>query len=70
MTQFIRPTLPLAARQPCADPVPLPDRDLSEGEATNLWGKDRAALRACEPRRAAAVAAVDNSKPTSEGGHQ
>ncbi len=62
-TQIIRPAVPALARQPCAAPAALPDRDLTESEATSLWGRDRAALRQCEPRRAAAIAAIDGTTP-------
>ncbi len=58
-TEFVQPTLPLVARQACAEPVQLPDRSLTPREITPLWGKDRSALLTCEARRAAAVAAVD-----------
>ena len=61
--EFVKPTLPTAARKRCADPVDLPDRDLLEGEATDLWNIDRASLRICETRRAAGVAAVDGAVP-------
>lgn len=54
-----RPTVPSQARIPCADPAVIPDRDISEAEATTLWGRDRGALRTCEQRRAAAVEAAD-----------
>lgn len=54
--------LPEAARQPCADPRKLPDRDLTSREVATNWGADRAALATCETRRAAAVAAVDVSE--------
>jgi hypothetical protein len=57
--EFIKPVLPPAARAACADPVALPDRDMSASEVTTSWGRDRASLRICETRRAAAVAAVD-----------
>lgn len=52
-------TIPDSARQKCAQPVALPDRDMTSGEVTVKWGADRAALSICETRRAAAVAAVD-----------
>ena len=52
-------TLPAVAREACAIPRQLPDRDLSSREVVTNWGADRAALRNCETRRAAAVAAVD-----------
>jgi len=61
--EFIRPQLPAAARQRCAEPAVLPDRDLTASEVTNGWGRDRANLRICETRRAAAVAAVDGAVP-------
>jgi hypothetical protein len=57
--EIVRPQLPATARQTCAAPVALPDRDLAAAEVTSGWGRDRAALRICETRRAAAVAAVD-----------
>lgn len=59
ITSMVKPEVPPTARQKCDDPVVLPDRDLSEPESTALWGRDRAALRSCEPRRAAAVRAAD-----------
>lgn len=61
--EFVKPTLPTSARKRCADPVDLPDRDLLDGEATDLWNIDRASLRICETRRAAAVVAVDGAVP-------
>lgn len=61
--EFVKPALPASSRKRCADPVEAPDRDLLEGEATDLWNTDRANLRICETRRAAAVAAVDGALP-------
>lgn len=58
-TNQVKPDLPSEARKPCDAPQSLPDRALSAKELTPMWGKDRAALSACEARRAAAVAAVD-----------
>lgn len=58
-TELIRPVLPSRARQACAAPMSLPERALSAAETVGLWGSDRAALRTCESRRAAAVAAVE-----------
>ncbi|CAK7257535.1 conserved protein of unknown function [Shinella sp. WSC3-e] len=55
----VKATIPDSARQKCAQPVALPDRDMTSGEVTVKWGADRAALLTCETRRAAAVAAVD-----------
>lgn len=52
-----RVSLPQAARTACDAPVKLPDRDLSDREVAGHWGRDRAALRACEARRRSAVAA-------------
>lgn len=60
-TEVITLTVPDSARQPCAEPRPLPDRDLTAREVTTNWSADRAGLRNCETRRAAAVAAVDSS---------
>ncbi|MBR7651441.1 hypothetical protein KCX83_03790 [Brucella oryzae] len=58
-TEFVRGQVPSEARKPCDPPVTLPDRALSAKELTPLWGKDRAALAACEQRRGAAIAAID-----------
>lgn len=57
--ELVRPELPAIARQRCADPVRLPDRDITESEVTAAMGRDGANLKICEARRAAAVAAVD-----------
>ncbi len=58
---YVKATMPESARQKCAAPVTLPDRDMPSGEVTTKWGADRAALLTCETRRAAAVAAGDAS---------
>lgn len=58
--EIVAPVLPAAARVPCAGPVALPDRDMTQGEVTAAWGRDRASLRACETKRIAVVAAVDS----------
>lgn len=63
--KLMRPALPTIARMRCSDPVILPDRAINAAETTSLWGRDRAALRACEAGRAAAVAAVDHAPTTS-----
>lgn len=70
LTRIVYPEIPAAARAPCAPPSSLPDRDLSEAEATGLWGSDRANLRVCEARRAAAVAAATGNSTSMEGGSQ
>lgn len=57
--EFVKPVLPAEAGARCADPVDLPDRDISAREVGRLWGRDRAALRICEQRRRAAVNAVE-----------
>ena len=62
LTRTIKPEAPPIARQPCAAPAVLPDRQLGESEATALWARDRKNLAACEQRRAAAVAAIDGAK--------
>jgi len=59
---MVAPALPAVVRQPCARPVDLPDRDLTQAEVTAGWGTDRTSLRACEARRQAAVDAVDGGK--------
>jgi hypothetical protein len=57
----VRPTVPAEARLPCPAPTVLPNRAISAAETTSLWGADRGALRSCEGRRAAAVAAIGGS---------
>ncbi|WP_337267075.1 hypothetical protein [Oryzifoliimicrobium ureilyticus] len=52
-TVFVEREVPAEAKKPCAEPVTIPDRRLSESEAGSLWGADRTALRICETRRAA-----------------
>lgn len=37
----------------CADPVTIPDRDLSWQETSKLWGQDRVALVDCGARNRA-----------------
>ena len=59
MTRTIVPVIPASAREKCAAPVALPDRAMPAAEIVPAWGADRAALRNCEQRRAAAVAAID-----------
>jgi hypothetical protein len=59
MLQMTQPSVPETAKQACPPPVKLPDRDLTEGETTSLWGSDRAALVNCDVRRDAAVKAVE-----------
>ncbi|BBF92374.1 hypothetical protein [Blastochloris tepida] len=54
--------MPAEAKQKCADPVTLPDRDLTEAETTSAWNRDRTALRTCETRRAAAVRAIGGAE--------
>ncbi|CDZ32198.1 Hypothetical protein NGAL_HAMBI1145_09690 [Neorhizobium galegae bv. officinalis] len=51
-------TIPPEAETPCAAPVVIPDRKISAGETTSLWGADRSALRVCEFRRQAAVSTI------------
>lgn len=50
---------PPEAKKKCDEPVPLPDRRLSDKETGELWGRDRTSLRICETRRAAAVEGVE-----------
>lgn len=40
-------------RRPCALPVAIPNRDLSEGETERLWYEDRIALVICGRRKLA-----------------
>lgn len=62
-TELVKPQVPASARRACAAPVALPDRDMNAAEVTSVMGQDRAALRACETRRAAAIAAIDGALP-------
>jgi len=57
-TVIARPKLPGFSVRPCDPPVRLPDSDLPAEKIVPLWGADRAALKSCEARRAAAVKAV------------
>lgn len=54
------PPVPVSAREAC-EPTPLPDRDLSQGEVTSLWGQDRNTIRVCNRRRALAVGALETA---------
>ena len=45
-----RPLPPTSLTQPCAGPVALPDRDMTQGKVETAWGRDRGALRACASR--------------------
>lgn len=58
-TVYVKLIIPAMAKVPCADPVtmPRPLRALSDKETGDGWATDRAALRICEQRRRAAVAA-------------
>ena len=42
-----RPGPPPSLTAPCAAPVALPDRGLTQAEVETLWGRDRSALREC-----------------------
>lgn len=42
-----RPSPPPSLTAPCAAPVALPDRGLTQAEVETLWGRDRSALREC-----------------------
>jgi hypothetical protein len=42
-----RPVPPPSLVAPCARPVALPDRGLSQAEVEVMWGRDRSALRTC-----------------------
>ena len=66
LTKIIRTDVPVSARTRCPDPVTTPDRFVPEREATDLWARDRAALRTCESRRAAAVRAADGVHAADE----
>lgn len=51
-------TAPAQSRIAC-EAARLPDRDLTQAEATDLWSLDRGTIRTCDARRSAAVAAID-----------
>lgn len=36
--------------QPCAQPVTIPEKDLTDQEIEVMWGRDRRALRVCADR--------------------
>jgi hypothetical protein len=42
---------------PCAEPVRLPARDMTQAEVETAWGRDRTALRDCREKHAALVEA-------------
>ena len=42
-----RPAPPPSVTAPCAVPVRLPERELTQAEVERFWGRDRSALRAC-----------------------
>ncbi|MGU9981439.1 hypothetical protein ACJ4V0_15495 [Phreatobacter sp. HK31-P] len=43
------------AKEPCADPVALPDRAMTQREVFTAWSTDRTNLEICEERRSAGV---------------
>jgi hypothetical protein len=51
-----RPLPPPSLLVPCAVPVTLPERALSDQEVEVLWGRDRDGLRACGSRHAGLAA--------------
>lgn len=46
-------------RQPCEEPVILPDRELLLGEVVEGWNADRAHLRECGAEKLAVIAQFD-----------
>ncbi|MBO6664816.1 MAG: hypothetical protein JJ930_09770 [Roseitalea sp.] len=54
-----RPTVSPSLKQPCADPQPVPQRDLTKREVIVPWNRDRAALRDCKARHGALVEEVE-----------
>lgn len=61
----IKPAVPPASRVPCVT-GDLPDRDLSQREVATRWSADRTEILSCDARRAAAVAAIDNTPETAQ----
>lgn len=47
-----------ATKVPCADPVELPDRDLTEEETNLYWAQDRAELGDCGGKNRVLVKAL------------
>lgn len=47
---------PASLTVPCAGPVALPERALTDAEIEVMWGRDRSALRACGSRLAGLAA--------------
>jgi hypothetical protein len=47
---------PPSLTAPCAEPVWLPARDMTQAEVETFWGRDRTALRECGDKHAALVA--------------
>jgi hypothetical protein len=47
------PTVSAALKQPCADPVSLPDTDLSRSQTARYWAMDRTSLVECGSRQKA-----------------
>ena len=43
----VAPPVPPSLVAPCATPVTLPERALTQAEVETLWGRDRSALRRC-----------------------
>ena len=55
----VRSDLPPSLVTPCAAPVGLPERALSDQEVEVLWGRDRSALRACTSRHTGLVKSIN-----------
>ncbi len=60
--QYVPPVsiakIPPSLRQACAGVVDIPDRDLTAGDVSRLWAKDRKALGTCLRRHEALSKAV------------
>lgn len=56
----VAPPVPAQARERC-EPVPRPDRDLTEAEVVSLWSRDRTTIHICDQRRALAVGALETA---------
>lgn len=54
-TVYVERPMPASAKIPCARPVLLPERRLSEAETRSAMLTDGHNLRVCETRRAAAA---------------
>jgi hypothetical protein len=68
VVRALTPQVPEVARTPCDAPATLPDRAMTAREVASVMARDGAALRQCEVKRAAAVAAIDEASGPGDPG--